>query len=47
MQRVDQKSLSGDKEDTLMLEDVEDKLKAAVEDSVAKQLAWAVTTLGC
>ena len=50
MQRVSQKSLSGDKEDTPMLEDVEDvedKLKAAVEDSVAKQLAWAVATLGC
>ena len=46
MQRVSQKSLSGDK-DTPMLEDVEDKLKAAVEDSMAKQLAWAVATLGC
>ena len=46
MQHVSQKSMSGDKEDTPMLEDVEDKLKAAVEDSVAKQLAWAVATLG-
>ena len=46
MQCVSQKSMSCDNKDTPVLEDVEDKLKAAVEDSMAKQLAWAVATLG-